>query len=183
MCDRLADAHSVFKIETIGDAFVCCTGCPYPGNSREKDAERLALFAIDLINSVSSFQSSNGINIEIRVGLHCGPVVGTIMGRKCPRFCLVGDAVNVSSRMESTSEPMRIHCSSAIAKLLRQSSSNDALHLDHRGVINVKGKGQMETYWLRARDDDDDDDAFKVSLADTDADADGGAGADAKCPL
>ena len=145
--DQLADSHNVFKIETIGDAFVCCTGCPYP-STPENDARNLALMAISLVQAVNSFRSSNGISVEIRVGLHCGPVVGTIMGRRCPRFCLVGDTVNTSSRMESTSEAMRIHCSGTFAQVLN-GCGDETLLLERRGVIPVKGKGNMETYWLR----------------------------------
>ena len=145
--DRIADQHGVYKIETIGDSLFLCTGAPSPGASRESDATSLAKVAIDLVNAVASFQCSNGIKVEIRIGMHCGPVVGTIMGKKCPRFCLVGDTVNTSSRMESTSEPMKIQVSRDLAQLL-YAAADDSLLLERRGVIAVKGKGNMETFWL-----------------------------------
>ena len=81
MFDRIAEKHDVYKIETIGDAFVCCTGCPYP-TTPESDAASIALMAIDLLDAVEDFTSSSGIKIQIRIGLHCGPVIGTIMGTK-----------------------------------------------------------------------------------------------------
>ena len=146
MFDLISAKHNVYKIETIGDAFVCCTGCPYP-TTPESDAVNIALMAIDLVDAVKVFTSSSGIKIQIRIGLHFGPVIGTIMGRKCPRFCLVGDTVNTTSRMESNSLPMRIHCSKAIASLLQASG---VFQLDCRGIIDVKGKGPMETYWVSA---------------------------------
>jgi hypothetical protein len=79
--DLIAEKHNVYKLETIGDAFVCCTGAPYP-TSPESDAANIALMSSDLLDAVDKFTSSSGIKIQIRIGLHCGPVIGTIMGRK-----------------------------------------------------------------------------------------------------
>lgn len=172
MFDRIVDQHpGVYKIETIGDSLFLCTGVPDPGISRQANATRIARVAIDLISAVGSFECSNGIKIEIRIGMHCGPVVGTIMGKKCPRFCLVGDTVNTSSRMESTSEPMKIHLSRDLAQLLH-TAADDSLLVERRGVIAVKGKGDMETYWLSSatsRDENiflDSDCAAEVSEVD-----------------
>jgi serine/threonine protein kinase len=145
--DTLSRKHDVFKVETIGDAWMGVTNLATPQSDHTK---RIVMFAMDAIRAASSTlvdedDLSRGF-LSIRVGFHSGPVIATVVGSRNPKYTLIGDTVNTSSRMESNSLPGCILCSSPAAKLL-----NEQVHefsVTSRGRIEVKGKGALETFWV-----------------------------------
>ena len=141
--DAIAKRHKVHKVETIGDAYLGVTGCP---DRCAEHAEQAAGFALDIMEMIKTFRTATGEQIQIRIGLHSGPVTAGVLGDLVPHWCLVGDTVNTASRMESTSQPMKIHISDSTYKLISQRFATDALPL-----MEVKGKGMMQTYWLTGR--------------------------------
>jgi hypothetical protein len=140
------------QVETIGDAYMGVTNLEK--DQKDTHARNAALFAIDLIVEASKVliddeDPSKGY-INVRVGFHSGPVVSNVIGSLNPRYGLFGDTVNTSSRMESNSKANRILCSEASYKILTEQAPE--ISAKKRGRIAVKGKGDMDVYWIGHRE-------------------------------
>jgi class 3 adenylate cyclase len=142
--DHLADDHGVEKIKTIGDAYMVAGGLP---TWRPDHAERIADFGIDMLEAIRTFNQSVPEPFDIRVGINTGPVVAGVIGSKKFAYDLWGDAVNTSSRMESYGVPGRIQVSES-THLALQGKGYD---LELRGTLEIKGKGEMKTYFLNGK--------------------------------
>lgn len=144
--DDLVDKHQLYKVETIGDAFMAIGGAPVPCAPLDA-AKRVGLLALDMIRFTEQFEFKGQRKIQIRIGIYTGNVTAAVMGRKMPHWTVVGDSVNMGSRMESNSLPNHIHIGSTTAKLL--ASFPDLFQVELRGNVDIKGKGPMSTFWLK----------------------------------
>ncbi|CBN57299.1 MULTISPECIES: adenylate/guanylate cyclase domain-containing protein [Kamptonema] len=141
--DQLTEKHGLEKIKTIGDAYMVAGGLPIP---RLDHLEAIANMALDMQSAIGDFKTDLDRPFQIRIGIHTGPVVAGVIGTKKFTYDLWGDTVNVAFRMESQGLPGYIQVTAAIYDRLK-----DEYVFEERGTITVKGKGEMITYWLKAK--------------------------------
>ncbi|ESP02581.1 hypothetical protein LOTGIDRAFT_91690, partial [Lottia gigantea] len=143
--DAILEEFDVYKVETIGDAYMVASGLPQ--RNGHKHAEEIARMSLALLKAIDSFRMRHlpDEKLKLRIGLHSGPVCAGVVGIKMPRYCLFGDTVNTASRMESHGEGLRIHMSESTTEILQLDS---CFEVEKRGDIEIKGKGLMTTYWL-----------------------------------
>ena len=141
MFDGLAESCGLEKIKTIGDAYMVVGGLPLP---RQDHADAVAKMALGMQSCLRQFNLAHKSSLHIRIGMHTGPVVAGIIGTTKFSYDLWGDTVNTASRMESHGIPDEIQVSLPTYQLLRSK-----FDLQERGKIEVKGKGEMETFLLK----------------------------------
>jgi class 3 adenylate cyclase len=141
--DDLADKNGLEKIKTIGDAYMAVSGLPVPN---ENHAEVVAEMALDMVQELARFNEQTGRALDIRIGINSGPVVAGVIGKKKFIYDLWGDTVNTASRMESHGAAGRIQVTEATYHRLREK-----YEFEERGAIRIKGKGEMQTYFLIGR--------------------------------
>jgi class 3 adenylate cyclase len=141
--DALAETHGLEKIKTIGDAYMVAAGLPEP---RPDHARAMADMALDMQAAFVRLCIPLGLDLAIRIGVHSGPVIAGVIGRRKFSYDLWGDTVNTASRLESHGLAGRIQVSQATYRLV-----SDRYAFEDRGEIDVKGKGRVAAYLLVGR--------------------------------
>jgi adenylate cyclase len=141
--DDLVERHGLEKVKTIGDAYMVVGGLTVP---LPDHTARVAAMALDLTACLDGIEAARRLGIAFRIGIHCGPVVAGVIGTRKFIYDVWGDTVNLASRMESLGIPGRIQVTHAVRERL-----HGAFTFESRGLIDVKGKGPMPTWFLTDR--------------------------------
>ncbi|KAI1724170.1 adenylate and guanylate cyclase catalytic domain-containing protein [Ditylenchus destructor] len=142
--DRLVGFHDVYKVETIGDAYMIVGGVPKECGNHAESVLNMSIAM--LMESKFVHNPITRTHIKMRVGVHMGPVVAGVVGVKMPRYCLFGDTIFLANRMESNGVPGRLHVSESAKKLGHK--TNPQFIFTDRGNIEIAGKGFVYTYFL-----------------------------------
>ena len=138
--DNIIEENNCERIKTIGDAYMAVCGMPV---KNEDHALNIMNSAIEIIKFLRNRNRTSESNWEIRIGIHSGNVVGSVVGVKKYIYDIFGDTINTASRMEKHSEPMRINISETTYAILK-----DKFTFNERGAVEVKGKGIMKMYYV-----------------------------------
>ncbi|XP_023931944.1 atrial natriuretic peptide receptor 2 [Lingula anatina] len=155
--DRKIEKYDVFKVETIGDAYMVASGLPCRNGTRH--SYEIAIMSLDLLDHISQLEIPHmpDEKFRLRIGVHTGPVAAGVVGLKMPRYCVLGETVSIASRMESLGLPNRIHISITTFDAL---SNLGGFHMTRRHklvkqsehLVSSAGKGDTTTYWLLGSD-------------------------------
>ncbi len=141
--DQTAGELGIEKIKTIGDCYMAVCGLPSPCADH---TERMALMALRMLEATRQYGQEKGLNLQLRIGLNSGPVVAGVIGATKFIYDLWGDTVNLASRMESTGVPGEIQVTRSVYERLKNN-----FEFTSRGAVQVKGKGEIETWLLHGQ--------------------------------
>lgn len=142
--DDIVEAHNLEKIKTIGDAYMCAGGIPTANTTHPINVVQAGIAMQEYMRKTNEKRIAIGsIPWELRVGVHTGPIVAGVVGKKKYAYDIWGNSVNISSRMESNGEPGQVNISAATYELIK-----DHYNCHYRGKISAKNIGEIDMYFV-----------------------------------
>ena len=141
--DEIVERHGLEKIKTIGDAYMCAGGLPFPSEDHAHKMIQAAFEIAEFVATAKNNEKATKMTFDIRIGINTGPVVAGVVGTKKFAYDIWGDTVNVASRMESMSEPGKINISENTYALIK-----DDFECVYRGEIEAKNRGKLKMYFV-----------------------------------
>ena len=142
--DQIVEKYNLEKIKTLGDCYMIAGGLPFPDETHTKRTVQASFEIIDFVNKTRQDLSLPDASLEIRIGIHCGPVVAGVVGSKKFAYDIWGDTVNIAARLQTASEPGKINVSQSVCKLI-----DDFYECDYRGKIEVKNRGILKMFYVQ----------------------------------
>ncbi len=142
--DRIVEKYNLEKIKTLGDCYMIAGGLPFPDETHTKRTIQASFEIIDFVNKTRQDQSLPDASLEIRIGIHTGPVVAGVVGSKKFAYDIWGDTVNIAARLQTASEPGKINISQSTCKMI-----DDFYECDYRGKIEVKNRGILKMFYVQ----------------------------------
>jgi class 3 adenylate cyclase len=166
--DRLAHVHRIFKVETIGDSYVAVVGLPekrkHHASAMVDFSRRVLIVLQEVLLALSTRLGCDIFNLNLRIGLNSGPTTAGVLRGEKSRFQLFGDTVNTAARMESNGFPGKIHCSESTAQCI-VNDGNGSWLIKRDNLIEAKGKGLLQTYWIDCSTINTDNNEIKSSTS------------------
>jgi len=141
--DAIMEKYDLEKIKTIGDAYMCAGGLPFPTEDHPYKMVQAAFEIARVMEETKLNPPKDIVPFDVRIGINTGGIVAGVVGTRKFAYDIWGDTVNVAARMESLSEPGRVNVSHSTYLLIR-----DRYTCEHRGQIHVKNKGMMDMYFV-----------------------------------